>query len=308
MSDPSPLGGATLQPSDCSSQDQISLGQMHQLHHSPAPQPTHCSPELLLPPSSPLAIALTPQNSISQHPSEILRLPLLLPLTEQSEPAAFLAALMVPFSSAQSAEILLRPQVLGVSHLAPHTLTAMMPHLAPPLPATQQPTANPQEPRNHTAAHVSNNPTHLPLRPQPSQTEQPCQDATPLSTDELPKDTQITWLTTDTKAPVTEPLTSHDPLSQTQEQQPTQNQPASRSVGQDAQTASVPLYPSLPPAVVVVPTDPLRKLSGQDSVLEEGGVGLSLPKDASENEGGERTCHIAHICVAWSIFQCPKPE
>lgn len=303
MSDPSPLGGATLQPSDCSSQDQISFGQMH---HSPAPQPTHCSPEHLLPPSSPLA--LTPQNSISQHPSEILRLPLLLPLTEQSEPAAFLAALMVPFSSAQSAEILLRPQVLGVSHLAPHTLTAMMPHLAPPLPAAQQPTANPQEPRNHTAAHVSNNPTHLPLHPQPSQTEQPCQDATLLSTDELSKDTQITWLTTDTKAPVTEPLTSHDPLSQTQEQQPTQNQPASRSVEQDAQTASVPLYPSLPPAVVEVPADPLRKLSGQDSVLEEGGVGLSLPKDASENEGGERTCHIAHICVAWSIFQCPKPE
>lgn len=306
MSDTSPEGGATLQLSGSSRQEQVLLGQMH---HSQTPQLTLYSPELLLPPSSLLAIGLTP-NSISQHSSEILRLPLILPLSDQSDPVACVTGL-ITFSSAQSTAVLSQPQVLGVSQLAPYTLSAMMPHMAPPLPSNQPPMTKTQELRNHTAAQVTS--TQLPLCPQPSQTNQPSQETTLPSTDKLPTDTRVTQLTTDTKSPSTEPPTSvihaptHNPLSQIKEQQPLQNQPASKSEEQDPQITTSSLYPSLPPAVLSVPADdPLRELSEQGSVLEEGGVGLTLPTDASEKEAGKsgRVC----VLVDWSIFQWPNPE
>lgn len=298
MSDSSPEGGATFQLSGSSGQEQVLFGQMH---HSLTPQLTHYSPELLLPPFSPLAIGLAP-NSISQHSSEILRLPLILPLSDQSDPAACVTGL-ITFSSAQSTAVLSQPQLLGVSQLAPYTLWAMMPHMAPPLPSNQPPMTKTQELRNHTAA----------LCPPPSQTNHPSQETTLPSTDELPTDTHVTPLTTDNNPPSTEPPTSvihaptHDPLSQTKEQQSLQDQMASKSEEQDPQIATASLYPILPLPVVSVPADdPLRELSEQGSVLEEGGVGLTLPKEASEKEAGKSD--RVWVLVDQSIFPWPNPK
>lgn len=257
------------------------------MHHSPTHSLTHYSPELLLPLSSQPIIRITPQNSISQHPSEVLRLPLILPFTDQSE-TAYVTGLIPP-SNVQNTSVLSRPQVLGLSQLAPYTLSAMMPHMAPSLPSTQQPIINTQVTTNCFCPMS----TQLPPTPQPLTTNQPPQNTSLPSTDELPANTQIIQLATHTKLPSTEPpsavmrVPSHDESSQTTEQQTPQWQPTSNSEELDPQLATFSSPPSLPPAAVSVPVDPLRKLSEQGSVLEESGVGLSLPKDASEKEAGK---------------------
>ncbi|KAL2084080.1 hypothetical protein ACEWY4_019598 [Coilia grayii] len=301
MSDSSPTEGTTPKQLDASRQECLEV--LSQMDQSPPSQLSHYSPELLLPPSSQQATHLTPKNSVSQHPSEILRLPLILPLTDQME-MAYVTGL-ISFPDVQSPSAPSKTQLHGVAQLAPFTLSAMLPHVSLNLPTTPQPTMDTQV----TTDFLCLTSTQLCLTDQTLTRNQTPHSIPPHSPDEPPADKQTVPPEADTKEPLTDTATSvthmplHNQLLQSEEQQTSQNHPTLNSEEHilDPQLATPCLYPSLSPDAVAVPVDPARKLSEQGLILEEGEVGLTLPKDGLDKE------KEAEINSSWSrmFLRCP---